>query len=182
MKVIGIVGSPRKNGCTDTLVKMVLEGAAENGHETKKYDLNTMKYSGCKACMYCKGHDHCSQKDDASVLMKDIQEADAVVFGSPVYFSQFTGQFRSMQDRMFVFFNSDLSPRLSPGKKTVIVMSQGNPDPAIFEGLEKTLEQTLGMAGFQMHGKVHMGGGNDPKEIMKRGDLLDKAKDLGRTL
>ena len=35
MKVIGIVGSPRKNGNSETLVRAVLEGAKEKGHETE---------------------------------------------------------------------------------------------------------------------------------------------------
>ena len=56
MKAIGIVASPRKNGNVDTLVQAVLSGAQEAGYETKKYNLNDMKFQGCQACNYCKSH------------------------------------------------------------------------------------------------------------------------------
>ena len=101
MKAIGIVGSPRKNGNTDILVSRVLEGAREAGLDTSKYLLNEMKYSGCQACEYCKSHDHCRLDDDVTKLLEEMKEADAVVFGSPIYFSLFSGQFKLMEDRMY---------------------------------------------------------------------------------
>ncbi|MDD2281539.1 MAG: flavodoxin family protein [Bacteroidales bacterium] len=81
MKAIGIVGSPRKSGNVDTLVQTVLDGALDAGYQIAKYNLNEMKYSGCQACGYCKSHDHCRLDDDVSKLLKDIAEADAVIFG-----------------------------------------------------------------------------------------------------
>jgi len=98
---IGIVGSPRKNGNVDTLVSRVLEGAREAGLDTSKYLLNEMKYSGCQACEYCKSHDHSRLDDDVTRLFEEMKEADAVVFGSPIYFFLFSGQFKRMEDRMY---------------------------------------------------------------------------------
>jgi multimeric flavodoxin WrbA len=133
MKAIGIVGSPRKNGNVDTLVQTVLDGAKEAGHQIKKYNLNEMKYSGCQACNYCKSHDNCRLDDDVSQLLRDIAEADAVVFGSPIYFYLFTGQFKLMEDRMYSFIDAGFNSRLRSGKKAIIVTIQGNPDLAAFE-------------------------------------------------
>src|SRR5512136_249494 len=130
LKAIGIVGSPRKNGNVDTLVQAVLDGAGESGYQTKKFYLNEMKYSGCQACDYCKANDHCRLEDDVSNLLNEMAEADAVVFGSPIYFYQFTGQFRLTEDRMYSLIDAGFNSRLRPEKKAVIVTSQGDPNLA----------------------------------------------------
>jgi len=183
MKTIGIVASPRRNGNVDTLVQAVLAGAKEAGHETVKYDLNGMKFQGCQACNYCKTHNgSCRLNDDLAPLLKDIAEADAVVFGTPIYFFQPSGQFRLMQDRLFSFLKTDFSVTLKPGKKAVIVTSQGNPDAAIFEGVIKGLEKMLAMYGFKPPAVIQMTAGNTPNAVKERLDLLDRAKAAGRAL
>lgn len=110
MKALGIVGSPRRNGNVDTLVSKVLEGAQEAGLETSKYILNEMNYSGCQACEYCKSHDHCRLDDDLTELFAEMKEADAVVFGSPIYFFLFSGQFKLMEDRMYSLIDAAFVP------------------------------------------------------------------------
>ncbi len=183
MKVIGIVGSPRKNGNVDTLVQAVLSGASEAGHETKKYDLNLMKFQGCQACNYCKAHEGlCRLNDDLAPLLKDVTEADAVVFGTPIYFIQPSGQFRLMQDRLYSFMKPDFSVTLKPGKKAVIVTSQGNPDAAMFDGVIKGMEKMLVMYGFKQPVSIKMTAGNSPAAVKERKDLLDMAKAAGKTL
>ena len=65
MKVIGINASPRKRANTQTLVEAVLEGAAENGAETRLVNLRELTIHGCLGCEGCKKHPgKCVQKDD----------------------------------------------------------------------------------------------------------------------
>lgn len=182
MKAIGIVGSPRKNGNVDTLVQTVLDGAKEAGYQTEKYNLNEMNYSGCQACNYCKGHDQCRLDDDVSKLLGAIAEADAVVFGSPIYFSQFTGQFRLMEDRMFSLIDKDFRSRLRPGKKAIIVTSQGDPNPDSFNNASQEFAGALGMLGFEVVDTIKMVSGSAPDAVKGRKDLLEKAKADGKSL
>ena len=182
MKTIGIVGSPRKNGNVDRLVQAVLDGAEEAGRETTKYHLNEMNYSGCQGCNYCKSHENCRLDDDLSDLLKDMAEADAVVFGSPIYFYLFTGQFKLMEDRMYSLVDAGFNSRLAPGKKAVIVTSQGNPDLSAFEKAATEFAGILKRLGFEVAEIIRMGGGNAPDAVMERKDLLDKAKAAGRAL
>ena len=182
MKAIGIVGSPRKNGNVDTLVQAVLDGAGESGYQTKKFYLNEMNYSGCQACNYCKVNDHCKQEDDVSKLLTEIKEADAVVFGSPIYFFQFTGQFRLMEDRMFSLIDKDFNSRLMPGKKAVIITSQGDPNPSSFDNVTQEFAKALSLLGFQVVDTIKMVSGGSPDAVKGRKDLLEKAKAAGRSL
>lgn len=182
MKAIGIVGSPRENGNVDTLVQAVLDGAREAGYQISKYNLNEMNYSGCQACDYCKSHDHCRLEDDLSKLLKEISEADAVVFGSPIYFYQFTGQFRLMEDRMYSLIDEAFNSRLKPGKKAVIVTSQGDPDLTPFEKVATEFAGVLKLLGFEVKEIIRMGNGSAKNAVQERKDLLDQARSAGLAL
>ncbi|MDW5563426.1 MAG: flavodoxin family protein [Methanomassiliicoccus sp.] len=182
MKVIGIVGSPRKNGNVETLVQEVLSSVAEKGGQVEKYNLNQMDYKGCQACMYCKTHHRCQLNDDMSRLMESMRTADAVVFGSPIYYWQFTSQFRAFIDRMYVFLNPDFTVTLPKGKKAVVITSQGNPDPRLFDTVFKDFDKLLTTYGFVKVGAVNMAAGGSPNAVLERKDLLKEARSLGQSL
>ncbi|HRW82546.1 MAG TPA: flavodoxin family protein [Methanothrix sp.] len=181
-KAIGIVGSPRKSGNVDRLVQAVLDGAEEAGYETDKYHLNELSYSGCQGCNYCKSHENCKIDDDLSEVLEGIREADAVVFGSPIYFYLFSGQFKLMEDRMYSFVDAGFTSRLAPGKKAVIVTSQGNPDLTAFEKAANEFAGILKRLGFEVAEIIRMGGGGAPDAVLERKDLLEKARAAGGAL
>jgi len=107
MNVIAINGSPRKNWNTDTLLKKVLEGAESAGAETEMVYLYDLKFCGCKSCMACKlkkepRPNRCVLRDELTPVLDKVHAADAVVLGSPIYFSEVTGEMRSFVER-FLF-------------------------------------------------------------------------------
>ncbi|HOK27879.1 MAG TPA: flavodoxin family protein, partial [Methanomassiliicoccaceae archaeon] len=176
MNVIGIIGSPRQNGNVSTLVDEVLKGAAEAGHSTKAYRLGEMKYAGCQACMYCKSHDKCRQDDDMSKLMEEMKTADAVVFGSPIYYWQFSSQFRTFIDRLYMFLGQDFSVTLPAGKKAVVVTSQGNPDVDSFRNVFTDFNKLLEMYGFEKVDELHLTAGNSPSTAKENKELMEQAR------
>ena len=121
-------------------------------------------------------------KNELSPLLEDITKADAVVFGSPIYFYHFTGQFKLMEDRMYSFINPGFSSRLAPGKKAVIVTIQGNPDLAAFEKATLEFAGILELLGFEVAKIIRMADGNAPDAVLERKDLLDEVKAAGSAL
>jgi multimeric flavodoxin WrbA len=183
MKVIGIVGSPRKNGNTNALVQQVLEGAAEAGAETKNFILNEMNYRGCQACNYCKVHEKCKLEDDLAELFEEITAADGIVFGAPVYFAQFSGQMRLFLDRCYSLVNADYSSRIPAGKKAVIVGAQGVPDPAEYKGVYEEFGGEISrFMGMEVKGTLVSAGYQAPGEVKNNTELMAKAKDTGLNL
>jgi multimeric flavodoxin WrbA len=182
MKVIGINASPRKHGNTETLIQTVLDAAAQKGYETERFDLNTMSYKGCQACMWCKTHGHCKLSDDLTKVLDGIKDADAVVFGSPIYFAQLTGQFRMFQDRLYSFVGPDFKVSLKPGKKAVVITAQGNPDANAFKAAPDALTASLKMLGFSVVDTILLEAGNSPSAAKDRKDLLDRAAAAGASL
>ena len=135
MKVIAINGSPRKNWNTDTLLKKVLEGAESAGAETEMVYLYDLKFCGCKSCMACKlkkepRPNRCVLRDELTPVLDKVHEADAVVLGSPIYFSEVTGEMRSFVERfLFQYLNyDDHTKPLSPAKKTALVFTMNCPE------------------------------------------------------
>ncbi len=105
MKVIAFNGSPRKEWNTATLLEKALEGASSQGAQTDLVHLYRLNYKGCISCFACKtiGHEsfgRCAVKDDLAPVLRKIEEADALILGSPVYFGTVTGEMRSFMERL----------------------------------------------------------------------------------
>lgn len=116
MKIVAIIGSPRKNGNTDTLVDSVLQGAIENGAETEKIYLSDLNFKGCIGCEGCKKTGKCVVKDDMQMVYEKMNEADGIVLGSPTYFYNVTGLTKMFIDRLYaydIFDETDRSVWLS---------------------------------------------------------------------
>jgi len=73
VKVLGIVGSPRKGGNTDALVEEVLEGARSKGAETEKIYLDDLKIRPCDACELCSENGKCVIEDDFQFIFQKIK-------------------------------------------------------------------------------------------------------------
>ena len=105
MKIIAINGSPRKNKNTAILLEKALEGAASKGAETEIVHLYDKNFKGCISCFACKVKNCprpgiCLYKDDMTPIFEKVMSADAIVFGSPVYLWDVTGEMRSFLERL----------------------------------------------------------------------------------
>ncbi|MBP5200762.1 MAG: flavodoxin family protein [Schwartzia sp.] len=108
-KMYAINGSPRRNKNTAILLDKVLEGAREGMPElqTERIDLYSLKYTGCVSCFACKRKDgasygKCAVRDDLHEVLEKLADADAIVFGSPIYYRTITGQLHAFYER-FLF-------------------------------------------------------------------------------
>ncbi|MCK9431949.1 MAG: flavodoxin family protein [Candidatus Omnitrophica bacterium] len=105
MKVIAFNGSPRKEWNTATLLKKALEGAASQGAQTEFVQLYELDYQGCISCFACKekggeSYGRCVVQDDLKPVFDRIEKADALIFGSPIYLGNITGQTQSFLERL----------------------------------------------------------------------------------
>ena len=107
-KIYAINESPRKNKNTATLLDKVLEGAKKADPDVlaERIDLYSLKYTGCRSCFACKRKDgasygKCAVHDDLYDVLEKLRDADAVVFGSPIYYRTITGQLHAFYERFF---------------------------------------------------------------------------------
>ena len=141
MKVVGINGSPRKKWNTATLIEKALEGAESEGAETELIHLYDLDYKGCKSCFSCKtknskSYGRCAVRDDLTEVFEKIEDADAVILGSPIYFGIVTGEMRSFMERLiFPYFTYTMTPEsLFPKKiKSGFIYTMNIPEEHVNE-------------------------------------------------
>jgi len=98
-KVLGIAGSPRRDGNTDHLLEQVMNGASSQGARTKTIILSELNISPCRHCDGCIQTGKCVIDDDMQWIHTELREADRVVLASPVFFMGVTAQTKAMIDR-----------------------------------------------------------------------------------
>jgi len=100
VKVIGIVGSPRKGGNTEFFVKKALDRLAEEGLEVELITLHGKTIDPCQACLGCRGEGRCVHiDDDFAPIFDKMVEAEGIIVGSPTYFGSATPQVMALLDR-----------------------------------------------------------------------------------
>jgi len=99
MKVLGIMGSPRKQSNTEILLDRALEGAREAGGEVEKVVVSKLKISPCLEIYACRKDGNCAIKDDMQLLYRKLLEADHIIFASPMFFYGVTSQAKAVIDR-----------------------------------------------------------------------------------
>jgi multimeric flavodoxin WrbA len=141
MKVIAFNGSPRKNWNTATLLEKSLEGARAAGAKTELIHLYDLDYKGCISCFACKtkggkSYGKCIVADDLKSVFKKVEEADVLIFGSPIYLGNVSGEMRSFMERLVFQYLTYTNP---PGSifprqiKTGIIYTMGVPEEAMHE-------------------------------------------------
>jgi len=159
-KVVIFNGSPRKNGYTSKLLEQVVKGAKSKGAEVMEFDLNDPGIRGCQGCFYCRTHDGCAVNDYLQPMYKAITEADAIVFGSPIYYYKITGQAKVWLDRTFPMLGDNWAPR-HPGKKLITIFAQGQSNPEIgAEGI-KNVNTFFEAYGWDLEDSIHCCGTSD---------------------
>ncbi|OGO80854.1 MAG: hypothetical protein A2Y21_01120 [Clostridiales bacterium GWC2_40_7] len=109
MKVIGISGSPRKDGNTEILVKQALKPFYEKGWEVTEFFLSSKTINPCIGCETCNETGVCAiENDDMEFLLSEFENCDALIIGSPAYYRNVTAQLKALFDRSFVFKNRKL--------------------------------------------------------------------------
>jgi multimeric flavodoxin WrbA len=186
MKILCLLGSPRKKSNSSTMARRFVATAEKLGAEVKTYTLNDLEYRGCQACMACKGKlEKCTLKDELAEVLEAMQESDIWVMASPVYFGDVSSQLKACIDRMYSFLKPDYatnpSPvRLAPGKKLVMALAQGNPDEKSFSDIFSRYDYFMKWYGFQESHLIRACGVHKEGDIETHPDILTSAEEIAR--
>ena len=179
-KAIGISGSPRQGGNSETLLRAALEGAETAGAATQLVRLNELAYVGCQNCEACMTAGHCTQDDGLATVLAALREADVWLLASPIYFDGVCGQLKAFFDRCWCFTHeaNKLDGRRAGA---IIVTYEAGPSP-FYEQVAQRLVAYLPWFGpfdpVEVLAEPRLG----PAAASKRPDLLAKARDLGASL
>lgn len=143
MKVFAVNASPRKNMNTSALLESFLSGASFAGAETKIINLYDYNFKGCIECYGCKllggaSYGKCAARDEISPVLAEISDADIVVFGSPIFFADVSGELRSFMERLlypYSAFIKDAPRTIAPKNIRTAFIYTMNADETVMEKL-----------------------------------------------
>lgn len=182
-KVLIFNGSPRKNGHTSKLLGELSNSAQKAGAEVKEYNLSHPGVKGCQSCFYCRTHEGCSILDPLQSMYEEIKTASGIVFGSPIYFYQITGQAKQGLDRMYPMLNmqgAKPTPRY-PGKKVVTIFAQANPNKETSSACVQNINTIFTLFGWTVLDSIICAGAVQ-NDLSDKQDLLEQARTLGVAL
>jgi multimeric flavodoxin WrbA len=196
IKILGIVGSAKKDGNTAKLVSKALEGAETvPGIATELFELAGKNIAHCLACFKCMEKGECVIRDDLDILTQKYMDADGILWGSPVYVMSVPGIMKSALDRLgnvvlgrFMSERGEV-PRFN--KVCGVIGNGGSPHGGQELVLNFLIDLCLGMNGIVISGDTQLGSligaaacsGLDPTSkdsVLKDEEGLNCAKNLGK--
>ena len=182
MKILAIIGSARKDGNTTALTKIVFDELEKEGIETELIELAGKNLKGCMACYKCfqNKDKSCSIKtDEMNELITKMDEADAVIIGSPTYFANVSSNIKALIDRAgLVGIANDYLFKRKIGAAVVAVRRAGSVN--VFDAINKFffINQMI------VPGSVYwnMGIGSQPGEVNDDEEGVRTMKILGENM
>jgi multimeric flavodoxin WrbA len=177
MKILALIGSPRKGSNTDIIVEYLLKGSETNGHINEKLYLYDYEISPCIDCRSCKkGELVCTVNDGMKEIYPKIEGADLIIFGTPVYWYGPTAKMKLLIDRMRPFIaNGKLK-----GKKGVVV-TPAEEGPKACGPLEEMFKMSFDYLGMEFVGKI-LATAYERGEIRENQEELNNAYEFGASL
>jgi multimeric flavodoxin WrbA len=105
--VLVITTSLRANSNSDILAGRLIAGAKDAGHAVEHISLKGKDIRYCIGCRACRNTLKCIQKDDAIAITEQVRNADTLVFATPIYYHEMSGQMKTLLDRLNPLYNAD---------------------------------------------------------------------------
>lgn len=186
MKVLGIMGSPRRRSNTELLLDRALEGAAEAGAEVEKVPVSNLKISPCLEIYACLKDGNCAIMDDMQLLYEKLVEADHVILASPIFFYGVSSQAKAIVDRCqalwvrtHVLNKGKDDARVRRGAFISVGATKGK---RLFDGAVLTVKYFFDAIGVKYSGDLLVRGVDNKGQIQEHPAALDDAFRLGQEL
>ena len=182
MKVLGINGSPREGGNTEILIRTVFGELETAGVETELVRIGGKPLRGCVGCRRCfENRDRrCVLPDDGvNGLVEKLAEADGVVLGSPVYYTDVTAEMKAFLDRAGLVSGANGGLLRRKAGAAVLAVRRGGATHA-FDTLNHWLHM---MQTYQVGASYwNMGYGMKPGDVAEDQEGMENMRVLGRNM
>ena len=188
MKVVCLLGSPRKKGNSATVARHFINYAEKYGAQTESFFLNGLNFKGCQACNLCKTEfDTCALDDALTPALEATFHADIVVMASPVYYGDVSAQLKTFIDRTYSYllpgYIAKAHPnRLPERKRLLFILTQGHRDPDWFADILPRYQDLFHWTGFAVTHPLRVIDVYHEGDVDNRQDVLQKAEEMARKL
>ena len=177
-KVLIISTSLRNNSNSEILAKETERGARDAGHDVEFMTLKDKDIKFCKGCLACQKLGRCVIEDDANEITLKIKEADVIVWATPVYYYEMSGQMKTLIDRANSLF--------ATGKKfseVYVITTSADASEGVVQSAIHGINGWIScFTGVKLCRYLEAGGLDNPNDVLRKQDLIDKAYAMGRTI
>jgi multimeric flavodoxin WrbA len=180
MNVLALLGSPRTNGNTETILDSLVKGLHKDSQiSIAQVKLDELEIRACTHCDSCRNTDdrYCIFLDDMQPLYQRFIDAQLVILASPVYWWNVSAQLKLFIDRLYGL-DPETHPERFKGKKIVLVLTYADEDPN--SGAEITINMFQEIAAYTNMDLVEIlrfcSGDRHVREVP---DILDQAHEIG---
>lgn len=106
-KVVVLSTSLRSNSNSELMAKSFVEGVKDSGNDVEFITLKNKEIRFCIGCLACQKIGHCVIKDDVAGIMDSVLNADVVVWATPIYYYEMSGQMKTLIDRLNPMYSKD---------------------------------------------------------------------------
>jgi len=188
LKVLGIFGSPRKEGNTEILLEEALKGAEMEGAEVERIRLSDLNIIPCKECLKCFERGECIILDDMQGIYPKLLEADIIILASPIFFYGITAWAKALVDRCqalwarkYVLQNRSMDKE-GRRRKGFFISVGGTKGQKVFEGAILTVKYFFDVLNADYVGELVFRGIDAKGDILKQPDSMQQAFEAGRRL
>lgn len=150
MQILTLLGSPRKHGNTEGVLRQFEKKAVAASHQVTRVNVVEYQVGGCLGCDACQADPEdfcCAQTDDTEDILRRIQAADLVVYAAPIYCWNVPAQMKALIDRHYCtvkWQDGEAAGRLLGGKHSALLLTCGG-------GASDNADLTLPMFERQMN-------------------------------
>ncbi len=179
--ILVLTGSPRKNGNSDLLAEAFVRGAEAKGHSVTRYNTTAKTIGGCRACDTCwsKGR-ACTFVDGFTELEPLLEQAETLVFVSPLYWFGMSAQLKAAVDRMYAY-SQDFRKVSLKITESLLLTCAATDEMKEFSGEIETYRLIAEYLKWQDRGVLAVPGVQNKGDILKTG-ALEKAERMGYAL
>ena len=184
MKILGILGSPRKGGNSEILLQAFLQGAAAGGAAVEEVRLRELKISPCMEIYHCFKDGTCPIKDDMRELYDKLLAADVVALASPIFFYNVSALAKAMIDRTQALWARRyvLKKDLGGNRQGVLLAVGATKGRLLFVGVRLTAKYFFDALNVKYAAEILVRGADEKGAIQAQPQVLEQARDLGRRL
>jgi multimeric flavodoxin WrbA len=188
MKVLGILGSPRKGGNTELLLEEALKGAEAEGAEVERLRITDYNIIPCKECLACYKDGNCIILDDMAKIYPKLLEAEILLLASPIFFYGVTAWAKALIDRCQALWSRKYQLKdPSYGKegrkrKGFFISVGGTKGQKTFEGAILTAKYFFDVLNADYAGELVLREVDAKGDVLKHPEALQQAFEAGRKL
>ena len=185
MKVLAVMGSPRIGGNTDVLIDEALRGARDAGAFAEKIIVDELEISPCAEFNGCTLDGNCVIRDDMDDIYESLDEADALIIGSPIFFYGLPAQLKALVDRCQVFWARKYILKQEPakqGRKGAFIAVGATKGSNLFEGAKLTVKCLFDAMGVDYAEELFIRSVEQKGEVKKHPTAMKDAYELGKRI